>query len=291
MKKRLIKIIPATAVVLFLSSVQLDASGNFKFGDAQSYTKNTKTDFTELVDTEKQTMYLKTDANILSDESNVSSTIETDTKGTQIQLISASGELCKVITPSGKVGYVSLNKLTSNVETIFDDADETKYADGDIEIKQLPQAESTTLLTKTTDDEIHVIGTNEYEYYEVETDGVTGYVLKDQLKDEKTPVPVVSTEDYSSVYASFGSTGTLTKASGVNYYGGRRETYYSSNVLYHYLTPTWTLDSEGFYRDGEYYVVAASDMPQGTTFSCSKGACIVLDTGCPAGTTDYYVAW
>lgn len=291
MKKRLIKIIPATAVVLFLSSVQLDASGNFKFGDAQSYTKNTKTDFTELVDTEKQTMYLKTDSNILSDESNVSSTIETDTKGTQIQLISASGELCKVITPSGKVGYVSLNKLTSNVETIFDDADETKYADGDIEIKQLPQAESTTLLTKTTDDEIHVIGTNEYEYYEVETDGVTGYVLKDQLKDEKTPVPVVSTEDYSSVYASFGSTGTLTKASGVNYYGGRRETYYSSNVLYHYLTPTWTLDSEGFYRDGEYYVVAASDMPQGTTFSCSKGACIVLDTGCPAGTTDYYVAW
>ena len=243
MKKRLIKIIPATAVVLFLSSVQLDASGNFKFGDAQSYTKNTKTDFTELVDTEKQTMYLKTDSNILSDESNVSSTIETDTKGTQIQLISASGELCKVITPSGKVGYVSLNKLTSNVETIFDDADETKYADGDIEIKQLPQAESTTLLTKTTDDEIHVIGTNEYEYYEVETDGVTGYVLKDQLKDEKTPAPVVSTEDYSSVYASFGSTGTLTKASGVNYYGGRRETYYSSNVLYHYLTPTWTLDS------------------------------------------------
>ncbi len=291
MKKRLIKIIPATAVVLFLSSVQLDASGNFKFGDAQSYTKNTKTDFTELVDTEKQTMYLKTDANILSDESNVSSTIETDTKGTQIQLISASGELCKVITPSGKVGYVSLNKLTSNVETIFDDVDETKYADGDIEIKQLPQAESSTLLTKTTDDEIHVIGTNEYEYYEVETDGVIGYVLKDQLKDEKTPAPVVSTEDYSSVYASFGSTGTLTKASGVNYYGGRRETYYSSNVLYHYLTPTWTLDSEGFYRDGEYYVVAASDMPQGTTFSCSKGACIVLDTGCPAGTTDYYVAW
>ena len=291
MKKRLIKIIPATAVVLFLSSVQLDASGNFKFGDTQAYTKNTKTDFTELVDTEKQTMYLKTDANILSDESSVSSTIETDAKGTQIQLISASGELCKVITPSGKVGYVSLNKLTSNVETIFDEVDETKYADGDIEIKQLPQAESTTLLTKTTDDEIHVIGTNEYEYYEVETDGVTGYVLKDQLKDEKTPAPVVSTEDYSSVYASFGSTGTLTKASGVNYYGGRRETYYSSNVLYHYLTPTWTLDSEGFYRDGEYYVVAASDMPQGTTFSCSKGACIVLDTGCPAGTTDYYVAW
>ena len=111
------------------------------------------------------------------------------------------------------------------------------------------------------------------------------------MKDEKTPVPVVAAVDYSALFASMGSSGSLTKASGVNYYGGRRETYYSSNVLYHYLTPTWTLDSEGFYRDGDNYVVAASDMPQGTIFPCSKGTCIVLDTGCPAGTTDYYVAW
>ncbi len=291
MKKRVIKMIPATALVLFLSGLQIDARGNFSFGNTQAYTKSNETDFTELVDTDKQTMYLKSDANILSEESSVSSTIETDTKGTQVQLVSANGELCKVITPSGKIGYVNVSKLTSNVETIFNEIDETKYADGDIEIKQLPQAESTTISTKTTDDELHLIGTNDYDYYEVEADGMIGYVLKDQVKDEKTPVVVVSTEDYSSVYANFGSSGTLTKASGVNYYGGRRETYYSSNVLYHYLTPTWTLDSEGFYRNGEYYVVAASDMPQGTTFSCSKGACIVLDTGCPAGTTDYYVAW
>ncbi len=291
MKKKFIKFIPVTALVLYLSGLQLDASGNFTFGNTMSYTSDADAEFTNLVDTEKQTMYLKSDTNVLSDESSVSSTIETDGKGTQVQLISASGELCKIITPSGKVGYVKVDKLTSNVETIFNDVDETKYASDDLEVKQLPQSESTTLLTKTTDDEIHVIGTNDYDYYEVETDGVIGYVLKDQLKDERTPAPVVSYEDYSAVFASMGSTGTLTKASGVNYYGGRRETYYSSNVLYHYLTPTWTLDSEGFYRDGDYYVVAASDMPQGTTFSCSKGACIVLDTGCPAGTTDYYVAW
>ena len=291
MKKRFITMLPVTAAVLFLSGLNVDASGNFKFSNSQSYTNAVSADFTQLVDTDKQTMYLTSEANILKDGTNVSSTIETDGKGTQVQLLSAEGELCKIITPSGKVGYVNVNKLTSSHEDIFNPVDEIKYADSDIEVKQLPQEESTTIFTKTTDDELHVVGTNDYAYYEVDFDGVKGYVLKDQVKDEKTPAPVVAAVDYSALFASMGSSGSLTKASGVNYYGGRRETYYSSNVLYHYLTPTWTLDSEGFYRDGDNYVVAASDMPQGTIFPCSKGTCIVLDTGCPAGTTDYYVAW
>lgn len=291
MKKRFITMLPVTAAVLFLSGLNVDASGNFRFSNSQSYTNAVSADFTQLVDTDKQTMYLTSEANILKDGTNVSSTIETDGKGTQVQLLSAEGELCKIITPSGKVGYVNVNKLTSSHEDIFNPVDEIKYADSDIEVKQLPQEESTTIFPKTTDDELHVVGTNDYAYYEVDFDGVKGYVLKDQVKDEKTPVPVVAAVDYSALFASMGSSGSLTKASGVNYYGGRRETYYSSNVLYHYLTPTWTLDSEGFYRDGDNYVVAASDMPQGTTFPCSKGTCIVLDTGCPAGTTDYYVAW
>lgn len=291
MKKRFITMLPVAAAVLFLSGLNVDASGNFRFSNSQSYTNAVSADFTQLVDTDKQTMYLTSEANILKDGTNVSSTIETDGKGTQVQLLSAEGELCKIITPSGKVGYVNVNKLTSSHEDIFNPVDEIKYADSDIEVKQLPQEESTTIFTKTTDDELHVVGTNDYAYYEVDFDGDKGYVLKDQVKDEKTPVPVVAAVDYSALFASMGSSGSLTKASGVNYYGGRRETYYSSNVLYHYLTPTWTLDSEGFYRDGDNYVVAASDMPQGTTFPCSKGTCIVLDTGCPAGTTDYYVAW
>ena len=84
----------------------------------------------------------------------------------------------------------------------------------------------------------------------------------------------------------------LTAYTGVNYYDGRRETYYSSNVAYHYRTNEWYVDSEGFYRTDEgYYVVAASDMDQGTTFEGSKGTCIVLDSGCAEGTTDYYVNW
>lgn len=73
---------------------------------------------------------------------------------------------------------------------------------------------------------------------------------------------------------------------------GRTETWYSSNVLYHYRTSEWTLDSEGFYRDADgYYVVAASDMEQGTVFEGSKGECKVYDCGCADGVTDYYVNW
>ena len=91
---------------------------------------------------------------------------------------------------------------------------------------------------------------------------------------------------------SVGNSSGLTASSGVNYFNGRKETYYSSQVLYHYRTPEWTVDAEGFYRTSEgYFVVAASDMPQGTVFDGSKGLCQVLDSGCAAGTTDYYVNW
>lgn len=84
----------------------------------------------------------------------------------------------------------------------------------------------------------------------------------------------------------------LNSFTGVNYHEGRTETFYSSNVLYHYRTPEWTLDEEGFYRDSEgRYVVAASDMEHGTVFQGSKGECIVLDCGCAPGITDYYVNW
>lgn len=84
----------------------------------------------------------------------------------------------------------------------------------------------------------------------------------------------------------------LTMQGGVNEHDGRTETWYSSNVLYHYRTSEWTLDSEGFYRDADgYYVVAASDMEQGTVFEGSKGECKVYDSGCADGVTDYYVGW
>ncbi len=84
----------------------------------------------------------------------------------------------------------------------------------------------------------------------------------------------------------------LNKVSGVNYYNGRRETYFSSKVAYHCRTSEWLLDEEGFYRTTSgFFVVSASDMPIGTVFEGSKGLCCVLDSGCDEGITDYYVNW
>ena len=84
----------------------------------------------------------------------------------------------------------------------------------------------------------------------------------------------------------------LTPESGVNYFGDRTETYYSSNVLYHYKTPEWTADENGVYRDQEgFVVVAASDIPYGSEIDTSFGPGKVYDTGSDPGITDIYVNW
>lgn len=111
----------------------------------------------------------------------------------------------------------------------------------------------------------------------------------EKIKEEEAKK---AAEEAAAKAIAVGNSSGLTKAGGVNYYNGRKETYYSSRVLYHYRTSEWLLDSEGFYRTAEgYYVVAASDMPQGTVFEGAKGLCCVLDSGCAAGVTDYYVSW
>lgn len=101
--------------------------------------------------------------------------------------------------------------------------------------------------------------------------------------------------DWSN-YSTYHPTDGLTPEGGINFYdngsGERLETAYSSNVLHHYRTNEWTVDEEGFYHDSEgRYVVAASDLEQGTVFETSKGEAIVLDCGCDPGVTDFYVNW
>ncbi|MBQ9001685.1 MAG: hypothetical protein IJ087_07525 [Eggerthellaceae bacterium] len=126
--------------------------------------------------------------------------------------------------------------------------------------------------------------------------------FKEAEEIESAPAEIESTatfeaesylgEPYYTETNAYAPTDGLTREGGVNYFDGRNETYYSSQILYHHNTPEWTLDDEGFYRDSEgRYVVAASDKAQGETFEGSKGECIVLDTGCAPGVTDYDVGW
>lgn len=100
----------------------------------------------------------------------------------------------------------------------------------------------------------------------------------------------VSTTVQAPEYA--GASGGLTMSQGVNYFNGRTETWYSSNILYHYMTPQWTADANGVYRDSDgYVVVAASDLAYGTLVNTSHGMGKVYDCGCAPGVTDIYVNW
>lgn len=88
--------------------------------------------------------------------------------------------------------------------------------------------------------------------------------------------------------------GVLTMEGGVNYYNGRRETWYSQRVL-----PGGGLDipgrhvaEDGTIRDEDGLIcVAASDLEYGTLVETSLGLGKVYDCGCPEGTTDIYVDW
>lgn len=103
---------------------------------------------------------------------------------------------------------------------------------------------------------------------------------------------VVANQQPESQSYYIDSNGKLTASGGVNYYNGRKETWYSSNVLYHYRTPEWTCGADGVYRDADgYVVVAASDLPQNSIIDTSYGPGKVLDSGCGANVTDIYTNW
>ena len=120
--------------------------------------------------------------------------------------------------------------------------------------------------------------------------------------EEAAPIPVYEESGSYSGYSEtlnnnpayinggYPSYGDGFQQQGVREFGGRTETWYSSNATYHYRTPEWSVDDEGYYRDDQgRYVVAASDVPEGSEIETSKGTGIVLDSGCDAGVTDFYV--
>lgn len=82
------------------------------------------------------------------------------------------------------------------------------------------------------------------------------------------------------------------KSAGVLFDNGYRYTWYSSNELYHYMTPQWNLGADGIYRDDNgYIIVASSTHPQGTIVPTPFGTGIVKDSGCATGTIDIYTAF
>lgn len=134
-----------------------------------------------------------------------------------------------------------------------------------------------------------VFDVNDFPYVEEE-------IVEEEIIEETIDEPyyseVVDEPYYSEVEPNYNYGDGLTPSKGVNYHNGRKETYYSSNVLYHYRTPEWSTDEYGVYRDSDgYVVVAASDLEQGSEVDTSFGKGKVYDSGCASGTTDIYTNW
>lgn len=106
--------------------------------------------------------------------------------------------------------------------------------------------------------------------------------------------PIISRSYSGGSYYSQSGSGVLTKSGGVNWFNGRRETWYSQRVLPGggLRIPGRHVASDGTIRDADGYIcVAASDLPKGSIVETSLGTGKVYDTGCAAGTTDVYVDW
>ena len=151
-----------------------------------------------------------------------------------------------------------------------------------------------------SDETEQVIKTKEEIVFEVnDTPYIEEEIIEEEIIEETVEEPyyneVVEDPNYEREYIqkSWEENGDgLTASKGVNYHNGRRETFYSSNVLYHYRTPEWTVDEYGVYRDSDgYVVVAASDLDQGSEVDTSFGTGKVYDSGCASGTTDIYTNW
>lgn len=88
----------------------------------------------------------------------------------------------------------------------------------------------------------------------------------------------------------------LTAPMGVKHFNGHRETWYSQKVLPGggLKIPGRHVADDGTVRDGEGYIVVASDLSylsRGSVVLTSLGPGKVYDTGCAYGTIDIYVNW
>lgn len=158
------------------------------------------------------------------------------------------------------------------------------------------EASSGVILTEISD--IPLTEEEEIESEEEEIEKIDIVHEEDGAREATEEDYYVEQTYYESVYgapsytAPSGGSGTLNSYDGINYYNGNKETYYSSNVLYHYMTPQWTLREDGVWTDAEgYVVVASSDLAYGSTVDTSLGMGKVYDSGCASGVVDVYTAW
>lgn len=111
-----------------------------------------------------------------------------------------------------------------------------------------------------------------------QSDGYSGYVA-----------------EYSELYNTDGPSRTMP-----GWHEGYLETYYNASA--HYLAPTWSVDSEGFYRDSDGRYVVGVDIADtnpstgepyaiGDVVDTGRGEAVVMDYGSGARVHDFATVW
>ena len=278
MNKLMMKIFPVTAAVVILNGQELLASG--KIGSTSSLAGLPGAHiFETTVNQNKQLMYVSADTNVLSDISSVSSSVEKISKGDDVYVIGIEGEMCQVLTSSGKTGYVSIRSLTDGTDNVFHDADGVYYCVEGTEVRIRPNDQSTICTTLPQNTQLQVTGVNEHGYSRVIIDGAECYVRTENLSESKIYIPKAYTLWNGPVLTP--GAGTVIGPSG-------KETYYNLNMSVCVQNAKnagaqgdYWVREDGVKMLGEYVMVAAdfSIRPLCTIVPTSLGMGIVVDTG------------
>lgn len=206
--------------------------------------------------------------------------------------------------PWADMGYASLAEYWEDINNLHNGA--KGMADEAIaKYSSFITDEQKESLKKYEDIMVNCVSPDEYEKAIEKFNGITikleaerqaALAPKPEPKPEPEPEPdnnvskPVTKPDNNGGY----STPYNFKYHGVLHETNWRWTYYSSRVLYHYMTPQWWCDDNGIWRDSNGYAIVACDSkPQGTVIDTELfGKCIVMDCGVGRNDTlDLYVNW
>lgn len=175
------------------------------------------------------------------------------------------------------------------------------YTNSALNIRKGPSTNDEIVKTVSINTVLKTVDNSEQEgWIKIKEDNNDYYVSSKYLSKKKTEIRVAKVSSRHSDEPRPESTKTgaaahhLTKAGGVFYFNGHKETWYSQKVLPGggLKIPGRHVASDGTVRDDDDYIcVASSDYTKGTIVQTSLGTGKVYDCGCASGTIDIYVNW
>ena len=274
-----------------------------------------KADAVTILDGRFPSAYINDDVDLLASGKILSASIGEAAKRSRVYMLEKGSEYTLVLEEDGTTGFVRNNALTSDLATVFDAADLTRWiSEDEVSILSAPYENSETIATAYFNDEILVSGTNDLTYWKVVYDDMTGYIDHSLLMDEMyvepepepepEPVPVAEpvveqTAVRSEPIASPAWDGSvLTAWMGVNYGPSGKETYYNLNMngvialmqAAGFYAEYWVRD-DGVKMYGDYVMAACgfTVRPRGTIVETSLGTAICADTGTFSYTDPYQI--